>query len=212
MSAREARSWLDLHRWRVGVWAILVSIVVTVTFGNVVVTRIGSIPLSIPPYLALITPAGAGVGVAMLASYQVDLRSVPVGHRRARACHTTWLIVCTIIALAVCTLFGWYLESLPGQGSPHVATLTNGMLLTGLSLMISAAGVPGASWLPGAGLLALAIVAAPATTATAATFLSPAVSLDRLVYASLALGIGIVASIVSVGGALGPLKRLDITS
>ena len=39
-----------------------------------------------------------------------------------------------------------------------------------------------------------------------------AVSLDRLVYASLALGIGIVASIVSVGGALGPLKRLDITS
>lgn len=77
---------------------------------------------------------------------------------------------------------------------------------------ISALGAPGLSWLPGAGLLAVAIVADPTATVIVTSFLTPAVSPERILSGAIVLCVGVTASIVSVGGSLGPLNRLDITS
>ena len=215
MSRQRTRTWFDLHRSALGVGAILVASVTTAGLGGIVITRIGSLALTIPPFAALLTPALLGVGVAMLASYQVDLRVLGVRARsRARRLHSAWLATCVASGLLCSAMFGLALEPVPGEAAPTVATLLNGALFIGLSLCVSGAGAPGLTWAPAVVLFSYAVLDGSPTPALApvAEVLTTHVSTARVVVACTALAAGTVSSVVWVGGSNGPLGRFRVTT
>lgn len=215
MRTRRVRTWLELHRSALGAGSLVVATAATAALGRLVITRIGDLALTIPPYTALLTPALVGVGIAMLATYQVDLCVLGSRARnRARSLHAAWLASCLALGLLCSAAFGLTLEPVPGQAAPLFATLSNGALFIGLSLCVSGAGAASLAWAPAAVLFTFAALnGSPAPTlAPLSGFLTTDLSTARVAVAVIALTAGSVSSLVWVGGSLGPLGRLRATA